>query len=86
VLPWYLKNAGITTVLADVEPETALGFDAEAEALADHAVKNARAGSIILMHPMYNENALEAIRLAVPRLKAEGYTFVTVNQLIEGAS
>lgn len=36
------------------------------------------------MHPMYNENSLEAIRLAVPRLKAEGYTFVTANQLLEG--
>ena len=84
VLPWYLKNAGITTILADVEPESALGFQADAGALADDLIKNARDGSIVLMHPMYNENSLEAIRLAVPQLKAEGYAFVTVNQLIGG--
>lgn len=84
VLPWYLRNAGITTVLCDVEPETALGADADAGALADFMVSNARAGSILLTHPMYNENALEAIRLAVPRLKAAGYRFVTVEQLIKG--
>jgi chitin deacetylase len=86
VLPWYLQNAGITTVLADVEPETALGFDASQEALADDLVDHARPGSILLAHAMYNDNALEAIRLAVPRLKAMGYRFVTVDQLIEGAS
>lgn len=83
VLPWYLQNAGITTVLCDVEPETALGFDAPAEALAEYLVQNARPGSILLTHPMYNENSLEALRLAVPRLKAEGFAFVTVEQLFE---
>lgn len=84
VLPWYLQNAGITTVLADVEPETALGFDAPAQDLADSMVQHAKPGSILLAHAMYNENSLEALRLAVPALKAQGYTFVTVDQLIEG--
>ena len=82
VLPWYLKNEGITTVLADVEPETALGFDASAEDLADYLVRRVRPGSIVLMHPMYNDHSLAAIRLAVPRLRAEGYSFVTVERLI----
>ena len=81
-LPWYLAREGITTVLADVEPETALGADADARALADYLTAQARPGSIVLMHPMYNENALEAICLAAPRLMAEGYSFVTVEQLI----
>jgi len=85
-LPWYLQSAGITTVLADVEPETALGSSAPAEALADYMVQRARPGSILLTHAMYNDNSLEAIRLAVPRLKAQGYEFVTVDQLIEGAA
>jgi len=38
------------------------------------------------MHAMYNENSLEAIKLAVPQLKAQGYQFVTVDHLIEGIS
>ncbi len=80
-LPWYLAREGITTVLADVEPETVLGADADAEALSNYITAQARPGSILLMHPMYNENALEAIRLAAPRLMAEGYSFVTVEQL-----
>lgn len=84
VLPWYLKNAGITTVLCDVEPETALGFNAPAEDLAAHMVRQAKPGSILLAHAMYNENSLEAIRLAVLELKAQGYEFVTVDQLIKG--
>lgn len=84
VLPWYLRGAGMTTVLCDVEPETALGFGAPAGELADHLIKNVRAGSIVLMHPMYNANSLEAIRIAVPALKAQGYSFVTVEQLIRG--
>ncbi len=84
VLPWYLHNAGITTVLADVEPETALGFDAPSQDLAVYMVEHASGGSILLAHAMYNENSLEAIRLAVPQLKAQGYTFITVDQLIEG--
>ena len=86
VLPWYLKNAGIATVLCDVEPETALGFNAPAQDLAAHMVQEAKPGSILLAHAMYNENSLEAIRLAVPELKAQGYEFVTVDQLIEGKS
>jgi len=49
-------------------------------------VQRARPGSILLTHAMYNDNSLEAIRLAVPRLKAQGYEFVTVDQLIEGAA
>lgn len=84
VLPWYLKNAGITTVLCDVESETALGFDASAQDLADHMVQETKPGSILLAHAMYNGNSLEAIRLAVPELKAQGYEFVTVDQLIQG--
>ena len=69
-------------MLADVEPETALGFDASAEDLADYLVRRVRPGSIVLMHPMYNDHSLAAIRLAVPRLRAEGYSFVTVERLI----
>jgi peptidoglycan/xylan/chitin deacetylase (PgdA/CDA1 family) len=84
-LPLYLKNAGITTVLADVEPETALGSAAAPQTIADYMVDHARPGSILLAHAMYNDNSLEAIRLAVPRLKAAGYEFVTIDQLIEGA-
>ena len=83
VLPWYLKEAGITTVLCDVEPETELGSDAPAGDLADLMVRQAKPGSILLMHAMYNENALDAIRLAVPQLKAQGYEFVTTDQLIK---
>ena len=83
VLPWYLRSSGITTILCDVEPETALGSGAPAEALADFMVARAKPGSIILAHAMYNDNALEAIRLAVLRLQTLGYQFVTVDQLIE---
>ena len=85
VLPWYLKNVGITTVLCDVEPETFLGSGAPAQELADLLVGQVKPGSIILMHAMFSDNSLEAIRLAIPQLKAQGYEFVTVDELIEGS-
>ena len=85
VLPWYLKNEGITTVLCDVEPETFLGSGAPAQELADLLIGQVKPGSIILMHAMFGDNSLEAIRLAIPQLKAQGYEFVTVDELIEGS-
>ena len=39
-------------------------------------------GSIILMHDIYNSSVDGAARV-IKKLKSQGYTFVTVNQLIE---
>lgn len=43
---------------------------------------NVKDGSIILMHDGYRAT-VEALRRIVKELKEEGYTFVTVRELIE---
>lgn len=83
ILPLYLNNTNRTNVLCDVEPETALGFDATATELADYVVSQVESGSIILMHPMYNpDNILLALDIIVEELENRGYTFCTVEELL----
>lgn len=84
MLPLYLQNSDITSVTCDIEPETYLGYDASPDELAKNVTDNIKSGSIILLHPMYKtENTLAAIEKIVPTLKAEGYTFCTVEELLK---
>lgn len=82
VLPFYLERIGMVTAMWSVEPETALGFDAPAEEIAEYVMEHVESGSIILLHPMYHpENALAALDIIVPALRDQGYTFATVPEL-----
>jgi hypothetical protein len=82
-LPWELSRRGTTSVTWDIEPDTYHAGDARA--LADYAVTQTRPGSIILMHP-FCEGVCAADREALPqiidRLRADGYRFVTVSELL----
>jgi len=84
VLPYYLSRTGRTTILCDVEPESYPGIAADAEKIVQHVVRQARPGSIILLHVM-NASRSESVR-AVPAtiqaLRNKGYTFVTVSELL----
>lgn len=83
-LPWYLSQTGRTTITWDVEPESYADIAEDADAMAKHVIENARNGSIILLHVMYRSR--EASRQALPTiidgLKARGFQFVTVSDLI----
>lgn len=48
-------------------------------------IESARPGNIILMHDGGGDRSqtVEALRTALPKLKSEGYSFVTVQELIE---
>ncbi len=81
-LPHYLSDHDRTTVTWDVEPDSAQ--DANADQIVAETVDAVRPGSIILLHVMYEGRA--ASRAAIPRivdeLRADGYRFVTVSDLI----
>ncbi|WP_127752276.1 polysaccharide deacetylase family protein [Devosia sp. 1566] len=85
-LPWYLAQHGRTTIMWDVEPEADAADAASPRSLAEYAIANATNGSIIIMHVMYESRA--SSRLALPAiidgLKARGFKFVTVSQLLAG--
>lgn len=52
--------------------------------ILNEAKKRTRPGSIIIMHPMYEHNkiTLESVRPLVRELKASGYRFVTISELL----
>ncbi|QCI97688.1 polysaccharide deacetylase family protein [Agrobacterium larrymoorei] len=87
-LPWYLSQTGRTSITWDVEPESYADIAEDADAMAKHVIENARNGSIILLHVMYRSR--EASRQALPKvidgLKARGFQFVTVSDLISRSS
>lgn len=53
-LPRYLEQTGRTTVMWNIEPESAPGVEQTPDGIARHAVERARPGSIILLHAMHD--------------------------------
>lgn len=85
VLPWYLKQNNRETYLWDIEPESYPEIAQDAHAMADYVAERVRAGSIILMHTMFESRKVsrEAIPLIVDRVRAKGYKFVTLQELVK---
>ncbi|RDI67754.1 polysaccharide deacetylase family protein [Nocardia pseudobrasiliensis] len=79
-LPSYLADHDRTTVMWDVEPDSTGG--ASTERIVADTLDEARPGSIILLHAMYQPNSLAAIAPIVSGLRARGYQFVTVSHLM----
>ncbi|MFB7723386.1 polysaccharide deacetylase family protein [Nocardia sp. NPDC056100] len=81
-LPMYLSDHDRTTVMWDVEPDS--GKRPTTEQIVTETLANVRPGSIILLHAMYESGAasLAAIPLIAAGLKARGYTFVTISDLL----
>jgi peptidoglycan/xylan/chitin deacetylase (PgdA/CDA1 family) len=79
-LPHYLADHDRTSVTWDVEPDSA-GV-ASREAIIGDALARTRPGSIILLHVMHGPDSLAAVPEIVNRLRAQGYRFVTVSELL----
>lgn len=80
-LPRYLAEHDRTTVTWDVEPNSE---GASVDDIVAAAVEQVRPGSIILLHAMYADGAVsrEAIPRIVAALRADGYRFVTISELL----
>ncbi|MEW2500568.1 polysaccharide deacetylase family protein [Amycolatopsis sp. NPDC047767] len=83
-LPYYLHEHGRQTIMWDVEPNSYPDVDASAAATAEYVVTHVRPGSIVVLHAMYpaREATREALGPAIDGLRARGYRFVTVSQLL----
>ncbi len=79
--PRYLDAYDRTTVMWDVEPDSAATDPAT---MVDTTLAQTRPGSIILLHAMYpaRQSSLDAIPEIVAGLRAQGYRFVTVSELL----
>lgn len=86
VLPWYLAQHDRITALWDLEPDSDPQLSQSPEALAQHVIDRAQPGSVILLHVMYpsRETSRQAVPLIVEGLKAKGFRFVTLGEMLQG--
>ena len=77
-----IRNLGYTNVLWNLD--TLDWAHTPPEQIAEYVISNAKNGDIILMHDYigYNSPTLEALELFVPELLEQGFTFVTVGELL----
>lgn len=54
-----------------------------AEKVVQNVEKNIKGGSILLFHDYTGKHSLEALEILIPQLKAQGYEFVTVSELLK---
>lgn len=79
--PYYLHKHQRETITWNLEPDT---FFTQTDEKVRYVKENIRPGSIILMHPMYDStgNELQAIEEILQTLMDEGYTFITIDELL----
>lgn len=84
-LPYYLSKNARNTILWNIEPETYPEIASDSNNIINHVVDQIVPGSIILLHVMYESRieSLNALEGMVSSLKEQGYTFVTVSELLE---
>lgn len=78
------KEAGMNTVLWDVDTEDWTD-GATVDSVVEGTKQNAQFGSIILMHDggdRYREITISSLPSVIDELRAEGYSFVTVSELL----
>ncbi|MFJ7684677.1 polysaccharide deacetylase family protein [Peribacillus butanolivorans] len=78
-LPYYLNKNDRDTITWNIEPDS---YYTSAADKVNYVEDHIKPGSIILMHPMYDDTGkeLQAIEGVLKLLSNEGYTFVTVNE------
>jgi chitin deacetylase len=84
LLPLYLSSVGRKNIFIDVEPESDDDVAASADRIVEHVLANAKAGSIIILHPENKTRAesLKAVPGIIDGLKGRGYSFLTVSELL----
>lgn len=87
-LPLYLSRHERPTIMWSMAPEENVPMDQSAEALTDYVVNHAKAGDIILLHPMFStgQRTRDALGHIIVKLRAAGFTLVTVSELFEATS
>jgi peptidoglycan-N-acetylglucosamine deacetylase len=83
-LPYYLAETGRKSITWDVDPDSYPEVAADSDKIAEYVLSRARPGSIIILHVMYRSRgeSLKAVKKIVGGLKAQGYSFKTVSELL----
>jgi len=85
VLPYYLWRNDILSIGWDVEPESYGQAVNNIADISQHVINNVKPGSIILLHVMFKsrEPTMNAVPQIIEGLKAKGYRFLTISELLE---
>ncbi|MFL6211002.1 MAG: polysaccharide deacetylase family protein [Pyrinomonadaceae bacterium] len=86
-LPYYLAKTGRKSITWDVEPDSDPESAADSDKIAAYVLARTRPGSIIILHVMYKNRSasLQAVQKIIAGLKAQGYSFKTVSELLAAA-
>jgi peptidoglycan-N-acetylglucosamine deacetylase len=81
-LPYYLDKQNIDTITWNLEPDS---YYTNSSDKINYIKNKVKPGSIILLHPMYDETGeeLKTLEGILQTLSKEGYKFTTVNDLQE---
>jgi peptidoglycan-N-acetylglucosamine deacetylase len=84
--PYYLSRQDRMTIMWDLEPDSIGSIADDPEAMSEYVANNVHPGSIILLHVWYDGRSASraALPLILARLSAQGYSFVTVSELLGG--
>ncbi|WP_416730951.1 polysaccharide deacetylase family protein [Fictibacillus sp. JL2B1089] len=84
-LPYYLDKHDRKTILWNIEPETYPEIAADSKKIVKYVSRNIQPGSIILLHVMYDSRteSMESVKGIITDLKAKGYTFKTVSEMVQ---
>lgn len=84
VLPWLLSRENRVTVTWNIYPESYDDVGKDAQNIANHIIEKVKPGSIILLHVMTKrkEECRKSLPIFIEKIKAQGYKFVTVSELI----
>ena len=84
-LPRYLDNKDILSITWDVAAESYGEDRGDAAGLTRRVLEQVRPGSIVLMHVMFEsrESSMQALPDIIRGLKAKGYRFLTVTEMLQ---
>lgn len=84
MLPLYLKQNNRKTIIWDVSPEGDPALNMDSKKISQFVIDETTNGSIILLHPMNDgrEASLHALDPIISGLKAKGFTFKTVSEML----
>jgi chitin deacetylase len=85
LLPYYLKQHSRNTILWNLEPNSYPQINSSSDRIIKYVVDNVKPGSIILLHPMYDNKGttIGAIKGIIEGLKYKGYEFKSINELLK---
>jgi chitin deacetylase len=84
-LPRYLDKHDRKTILWNIEPDSYPEIASDSDNIVTHVNQRIEPGSIILLHVMYDnrEESMKSVKGIIQSLKAKGYTFKSVSEMVE---